>query len=323
MRTGPLSVWLTAAFLLVHTVHAQTKISGFTDPGGVRQLEMEKAFDAGLDAKNHDTWLKFLSSRPHHVGSVQAKANVDYMANLFRQWGYSVDIARYDVLFPTPRTRLLELQGPKPYKAKLEEPVLAEDRTSGQRSEQLPTYNAFSGEGDVTAELVFVNRGIPEDYEVLERMGISVKGKIVIAKYGGSWRGIKPKVAAEHGAVGCLIYSDPEDDGYAAGDVYPKGPFRPARIGDGHARCSRRPAHAGLCFHERCQKTQVAGCAHDHEDTRAAHILRGCTSPPGITGRPRGACSLAGSLADHISRRSIGREGQAQARIQLGYQTRL
>jgi N-acetylated-alpha-linked acidic dipeptidase len=227
MRTGPLSVWLTAAFLLVHTVHAQTKISGFTDPGGVRQLEMEKAFDAGLDAKNHDTWLKFLSSRPHHVGSVQAKANVDYMANLFRQWGYSVDIARYDVLFPTPRTRLLELQGPKPYKAKLEEPGLAEDRTSGQRSEQLPTYNAFSGEGDVTAELVFVNRGIPEDYEVLERMGISVKGKIVIAKYGGSWRGIKPKVAAEHGAVGCLIYSDPEDDGYAAGDVYPKGPFRP------------------------------------------------------------------------------------------------
>ena len=131
------------------------------------------------------------------------------------------------MLFPTPKSRSLELLGDKPYKAKLEEPALKEDGTSGQKSEQLPSYNAYSADGDVTAELVFVNRGIPADYDELERMGISVKGKIVIAKYGGSWRGIKPKVAAEHGAIGCLIYSDPKDDGYVEGDVYPKGPFRP------------------------------------------------------------------------------------------------
>ena len=122
---------------------------------------------------------------------------------------------------------MLELLGSKPYKARLEESTLKEDKTSGQKSEQLPSYNVYSADGDVTAELVFVNRGIPADYEELEKMGISVKGKIVIAKYGGSWRGIKPKVAYEHGAIGCIIYSDPEDDGYRAGDVYPEGPFRP------------------------------------------------------------------------------------------------
>jgi N-acetylated-alpha-linked acidic dipeptidase len=171
--------------------------------------------------------MKFLTSRPHHVGSIQGKANAEFMANLFKQWGYETELASYNVLFPTPKYRLLELQGDKPYKAKLEEPTLKEDATSGQKSEQLPSYNAYSADGDVTAELVFVNRGVPADYEELERMGISVKGKIVIAKYGGSWRGIKPKVAAEHGAIGCLIYSDPMDDGYVEGDVYPKGPFRP------------------------------------------------------------------------------------------------
>src|SRR4029079_19350918 len=120
-----------------------------------------------------------------------------------------------------------ELLGSKPYKAKLDEPALPEDKTSSQKSEQLPVYNAYSADGDVTAELVFVNRGVPADYEELEKMGVDVKGKIVIAKYGGSWRGIKPKVAYEHGAVGCIIYSDPADDGYVQGDVYPEGAFSP------------------------------------------------------------------------------------------------
>jgi N-acetylated-alpha-linked acidic dipeptidase len=208
-------------------LQAQPRIQGFTAENAARQAEAERLFDAGISASNQDTWLQFLASRPHHVGSAQGKANVDYMAERFRSWGYDVEIARYDVLFPTPKTRVLELLGPKPYRARLEEPALPEDRTSGQKSEQLPGYNAFSGEGDVTAELVFVNRGIPEDYEMLARMGVSVKGKVVIAKYGGSWRGIKPKLAQEHGAVGCLIYSDPEDDGYTNGDAYPKGPWRP------------------------------------------------------------------------------------------------
>ena len=128
-------------------------------------------------------------------------------------------------LFPTPETRILEMTSPVSYKAVLKEPALKEDATSGQ-SGQLPTYNAYSADGDVTAELVFVNYGLPEDYEILDKMGIDVKGKIVIAKYGRSWRGIKPKVAQEHGAIGCIIYSDPADDGYFQGDVYPKGAFR-------------------------------------------------------------------------------------------------
>jgi N-acetylated-alpha-linked acidic dipeptidase len=217
-------VLLTA---LSNAALAQTRILGFSEADARQQLELEKKFEAGLNPKNQDTWMKFMASQPHHVDAPQAIANVDYMVKLFRSWGYDTEISTYHVLFPTPKTRLLELLGPKPFRAKLEEPVLPEDKTSGLKANQLPTYNAFSADGDVTAELVFVNRGIPEDYETLERMGISVKGKIVIAKYGGSWRGIKPKVAAEHGAIGCLIYSDPEDDGYAAGDVYPKGPWRP------------------------------------------------------------------------------------------------
>jgi len=204
------------------------KMVGFSEANGVKQLDWEKQFDAALNPRDQDEWMQFLSSHPHHVGSPQDKTNAEYMANLFRSWGYQTEIAIYYPLFPTPKTRVLELLGTKPFKAKLDEPPLKEDKTSGQKTEQLPTYNAYSADGDITAELVFVNRGVPADYEELERMGIDVKGKIVIAKYGGSWRGIKPKVAYEHGAVGCIIYSDPADDGYAQGDVYPTGPFRPA-----------------------------------------------------------------------------------------------
>ena len=218
---------LTSMCFIVLIASAQRKLMGFTEINTVSQLKWEKQFDSSLSLKNLDTWMLFLSSRPHHVGSVQGKANAEYMANLFKSWGYETTIESYYVLFPTPKFRALELLGSKPYTAKLEEPEVAGDRTSGQKSEQLPGYNAYSADGDVTAELVYVNQGIPADYELLDRMGIDVKGKIVIAKYGGSWRGIKPKVAAEHGAVGCIIYSDPEDDGYRAGDVYPAGPFRP------------------------------------------------------------------------------------------------
>jgi N-acetylated-alpha-linked acidic dipeptidase len=209
------------------SANAQKKLMGFTDANAAKQVNWEKQFDAQLDAKNLDTWMKFLSSRPHHVGSQQDKLNAEYMANLFKQWGYQTQIETYYVLFPTPKTRVLELLGPKPYKAKLEESTIPQDKTSGQKSEQLPGYHAYSADGDVTAELVFVNRGVPADYEELEKLGVDVKGKIVIAKYGGSWRGIKPKVAYEHGAIGCLVYSDPADDGYVQGDVYPEGPFRP------------------------------------------------------------------------------------------------
>jgi N-acetylated-alpha-linked acidic dipeptidase len=222
-----LKLKMAFVLLILATALRAQKIMGFTDVAAVKQNDYEKQFDAIIKASDQDEWMKFLSSHPHHVGSVQGKANAEYMANLFKQWGYQTQIETYTVLFPTPKFRLVELLGSKPYKAKLEEPSLPEDKTSGQKAEQLPTYNAYSADGDVTAELVFVNRGVPADYEELERMGIDVKGKIVIAKYGGSWRGVKPKVAAEHGAIGCIIYSDPADDGYAEGDTYPVGSFRP------------------------------------------------------------------------------------------------
>lgn len=221
------AIFLVATFCCFTTLIPAQKLMGFTDAGAVKQIAWEKQFDALLKATNQDEYMKFLTSHPHHVGSPQDKKNAEYIAGLFKQWGYQTEIESYYVLFPTPKVRMLELTGTNPYKAKLDEPTLPEDKTSGQKAEQLPPYNAYSADGDVTAELVFVNRGVPADYEELARRGIDVKGKIVIAKYGGSWRGIKPKVAAEHGAIGCIIYSDPADDGYGIGDTYPEGGFRP------------------------------------------------------------------------------------------------
>jgi N-acetylated-alpha-linked acidic dipeptidase len=203
-----------------------TGMLGFDRDGGERQRTLEKQFDAALKKDNLRDWMKHLSARPHHLGSPYGKENADFIAGLFRSWGYETQIERFDVLFPTPKTRVLEMTSPETFKAKLEEPTLKEDATSGQKSEQLPVYNAYSIDGDVTGQLVYVNYGVPEDYLELDRRGIDVRGKIVIARYGGSWRGIKPKVAAEHGAIGCIIYSDPRDDGYSSGDVYPKGAWR-------------------------------------------------------------------------------------------------
>ena len=170
--------------------------------------------------------MKRLSGRPHHVGSPYDKDNAEWILARFKEWGLDAHIETFNVLFPTPKLRVLEMTEPTKFSAKLEEPALAIDPTSNQKSEQLPTYNAYSPDGDVTAPLVFVNYGLPEDYEKLDRLGISVKGAIVIAKYYHSWRGVKPKVAAEHGAIGCLIYSEPHDDGYTVDDVFPNGPMR-------------------------------------------------------------------------------------------------
>jgi N-acetylated-alpha-linked acidic dipeptidase len=202
---------------------------GFTDARAAEQRALEASFDSFLNAANLREWMKRLSARPHHVGSPYGKENAEFMAGLFRSWGYETRLEEFKVLFPTPKVRLLEMEAPTRFKASLAEPAIPEDSTSGQTAEQLPIYNAYSIDGDVTGELVYVNFGVPKDYEELERRGIDVKGKIVIARYYGSWRGIKPKVAAEHGAVGCIIFSDPHEDGYFQGDVYPKGGWRSER----------------------------------------------------------------------------------------------
>ena len=171
--------------------------------------------------------MERLSARPHHVGSAYDKDNAEWILARFKEWGWDAQIETFSVLFPTPKERVLELVAPTHFTAKLDEPALPVDPTSSQKTEQLPTFNAYSIDGDVTGPLVYVNYGRPEDYDVLERYGVSVRGAIVLARYGESWRGIKPKVAAEHGAIGCLIYSDPKDDGFDVGEVFPSGPMRP------------------------------------------------------------------------------------------------
>jgi N-acetylated-alpha-linked acidic dipeptidase len=188
----------------------------------------DETFRSLPQAANIRTYMQRLSARPHHVGSAYGKDNAEWMLAKFKEWGWQAEIERFDVLFPTPKERALELVEPTRFTAKLDEPAVAADPTSGQKTEQLPSYNAYSIDGDVTAPLVYVNYGRVEDYEQLDRLGISVRGAIVIVRYGQNFRGIKPKIAFEHGAVGCLIYSDPKDDGFAAGSVFPNGPMRPA-----------------------------------------------------------------------------------------------
>jgi N-acetylated-alpha-linked acidic dipeptidase len=205
---------------------AEDKILGFFGDHNTAEMKLEQQFDSYLDKTDLRTWLKKLSARPHSIGSPYCKENAQYIDSLYRSWGFDTKIEEFKVLFPTPKFRLLEMESPEKFTANLSEPPLPEDSTSSLTAEQLPIYNAYSIDGDITGELVYVNYGVPQDYEELDRHGISVKGKVVITRYGGAWRGIKPKVAAEHGAIGCIIYSDPREDGYFEGDVYPKGAYR-------------------------------------------------------------------------------------------------
>ena len=183
-------------------------------------------FRAIPDARNIGEYVRIMSARPHHLGSPYGKQTAEWILARFKEWGWDAQIENYDVLFPTPKERLVEMVEPTTFRLALEEPPVAVDPTSSQKAEQLPPFNAYSIDGDVTGPLIYVNYGLPSDYEELDRRGISVKGAIVIARYGASWRGIKPKVAAERGAIGCLIYSDPRDDGYFVDGVFPDGPMR-------------------------------------------------------------------------------------------------
>jgi N-acetylated-alpha-linked acidic dipeptidase len=213
------SLMLAAAFG-VGPIHAQT-----TQPS---PAEVERQFDASLSAAEMASWMKTMAAEPNHVGSPHDKANAEMVLAQFRDWGWDAHIETFEVLYPTPISETLELVGAEPFKATLTEPPVPGDETSTRAKDGLPAYVAYQGDGDVTAPLVYVNYGMQEDYLQLERLGVSVRGKIVIARYGEGWRGLKPKLAQEHGAVGCIIFSDPRDDGYAVGDAYPKGPGRPA-----------------------------------------------------------------------------------------------
>src|SRR5947207_8031217 len=218
---------VSCLLLLAATSDEAAPLLGYSAASSRTQRDWETKFRTIPTPANLRDYMQRLSARPHHVGSAYDKDNAEWILSKFKEWGLDAHIESFDVLFPTPKERVVELVEPSRFQAKLQEPALSIDPTSNQQSEQLPTYNAYSIDGDVTAPLVYVNYGIPEDYEKLQQMGVSVKGAIAIARYGHSWRGIKPKVAGEHGAVGCLIYSDPRDDGYFEGDTFPQGAWRP------------------------------------------------------------------------------------------------
>src|SRR6266566_1719666 len=226
MRTLLSSLLISTTSLALSPLPADSPPRGFFPQSVQAERDLEARFKAMPDPARMREAMRRLSARPHHVGSPYDRTNAEWILNEFKSYGWDAHIENFDVLFPTPTERVVELLAPTTFKASLQETALPLDPTSNQQNEQLPSYNAYSADGDVTGPLVFVNYGVPADYERLDRLGVSVKGAIVIARYGGSWRGIKPKVAAEHGALGCLIYSDPRDDGYFQGEVFPDGAFR-------------------------------------------------------------------------------------------------
>jgi N-acetylated-alpha-linked acidic dipeptidase len=244
MRRVVRPVLLPLLATLVVAAEPGRPLPGFTAESARAERDWETKFRASPNPDSLRAYMRVLSARPHHVGSPYDKINAEWLRDRLASWGWDARLERFDVLYPTPKTRLVELVAPTRFRARLEEPPVPGDPTTSQRAEQLPTYNAYSADGDVTAPLVYVNYGVPADYERLERLGVSVQGAIVIARYGGSWRGIKPKVAAEHGAVGCLIYSDPRDDGYWVTDVFPNGPARP-RDGVQRGSVADMPLYAG------------------------------------------------------------------------------
>jgi N-acetylated-alpha-linked acidic dipeptidase len=243
MRTTLLAFALASSLAAARAADP-VAIRGFTAESARAERTWEAKLRALPDPARMRDNMRRLAARPHHVGTAAGKANAEWIRDQFRGYGWQAEIETFDVLFPTPVTRVVELVAPNRFRAKLQEPTVAGDPTTSQRAEQLPTYNAYSADGDVTAPLVYVNFGVPADYEELARHGVSVQGAIVIARYGASWRGIKPKVAAEHGAVGCLIYSDPRDDGWSAGATFPQGPMRPAE-GVQRGSVMDMPTHPG------------------------------------------------------------------------------
>ena len=200
---------------------------GFSAAQLAQERAIEERFDGAIDAKDLRAWLQRLSSEPNHVGSPHDKANAELVRELFARWGWDARIEVFEVLYPTLRQHALELVAPTRFTARLKEPPIEGDATSA-RTDGLPPYNEYGADGDVTGELVYLNYGMPADYKELARRGVDVRGKIVITRYGDGWRGLKPKLAQEHGAIGCIIYSDPHDDGYFEGDTYPNGGWRPA-----------------------------------------------------------------------------------------------
>lgn len=214
-----ISLWSAA-----HPGAQSRPIRGFPDDAVAAQRQREEQFRTIPDSAKLKEYMEAMAGDSHVAGQPSSKRVADYALAKFRSFGLDATLEEFEAMMPWPIETTVEVVGPEKYTLRVKEPVLPEDPDSG---DQTPLYNAYSGDGDVTGDVVYVNYGMPADYDRLKELGVDVKGKIVIARYGAGWRGIKPKVAYEHGAIGCLIYSDPRDDGYYAGDVYPAGPYRP------------------------------------------------------------------------------------------------
>ena len=221
---------------------AQSKaIRGFPDDAIAAQRQREEQFRKVPDSARLKEYMEAMAGDSHVAGQPSSKRVADYALAKFRSFGLDAKLEEFEAMMPWPLETRVELVAPEKYELRIKEPVLKEDPDSG---DQTPLYNAYSGDGDVTGEVVYVNYGMPADFERLKEMGISVKGRIVLARYGAGWRGIKPKVAHENGAIGCLIYSDPRDDGFFQGDVYPGGPYRP-EYGAQRGSVMDMPIHPG------------------------------------------------------------------------------
>ena len=227
VRFAVAAVSLSSLLPVATAQEAARPLLGFTAQSAATERTWEQKFRAIPDSKKISDNMHLLAAHPHNVGSEAQRKNAEWLLQQYKNWGWDAKLEIFDVLYPTPKTRVLELLGPKPYKARLEEPEVAEDPYTHDKSPAMPPYNIYAMDGDVTGPLVYVNYGNIADYDELARNGVSVKGAIVIARYGGGWRGLKPKLAYEHGAIGCIIYSDPADDGYAQGLTIPEGPMRP------------------------------------------------------------------------------------------------
>ena len=227
MRTSILKTVVVCLIMLNSLSGAKEKqLLGFNSKGASDELTLERRLGVALPKRMNEYHL-IMTAEPHHAGT---EANIKighYYAEKLKEFGFDeVQTSHYEVLLPRPIERSVTLLSPERYELKLVEPPYDEDQDLTKDGVLLP-YNAYAADGDITGEIVFVNYGLPEDYKVLDSLGVSVRGKIVLAKYGRSWRGIKPKIASERGAIGCLIYSDPEDDGFVQGEVMPKGKWRP------------------------------------------------------------------------------------------------
>ena len=208
------------------TAQAQDRLPGYSPATAELQRTAEAAAIAAPDAARAAAHARELSREPHIAGTEAQARTRDYVIDQMKSWGLQTEVRAYDVWLPHATSVRLWRVAPAPIEVRVGEPPIAGDAVTSMP--QYPAVNGYSAARDVTAEVVYVNYGLIEDYEQLAAIGVSVRGKIAIVRYGRSFRGIKAREAERNGAIALIMYSDPADDGYVRGDVYPEGPMRPS-----------------------------------------------------------------------------------------------